>query len=131
MQNSRFTVSIISGEPETLEEKGIDEVEFLFSPNPGEELRPLARIASGGELSRVILSFKHILAQQEGLSTLIFDEVDSGIGGATAEVVGKKLSEISKYYQVICITHLPQIACFGNSTSPLARRLRLAGPSPM
>lgn len=114
MQSPKFVVNIIGSEEKTLDEKGIDQVEFFFSPNPGEALRPLTRIASGGELSRVILSFKHILAQEEGVSTLIFDEVDSGIGGATAEVVGQKLSEISKYYQAICITHLPQIACYGD-----------------
>jgi len=95
-------------------EKGVDEVEFLISPNTGEALRPLAKIASGGELSRIILALKRVVAQERGSPTLIFDEVDSGIGGATAEVVGKKLKEISRNQQTLCITHLPQIASFAD-----------------
>ena len=121
MSNTRFFVNIIPSE--SLYEKGMDHVEFLISPNPGEELRPLARVASGGELSRVMLAFKHIFAQEESVSTLIFDEVDSGIGGATAEVVGQKLFDISKYYQTICITHLPQIACFGENHYSISKKV--------
>lgn len=112
MKHTRFEAALRSSE--TLDEKGGDQVEFLVSPNPGEDLRPLARIASGGELSRVMLAFKHLLAQEEEIATLIFDEVDSGIGGATADIVGRKLFEIAKYHQTICITHLPQIACYGD-----------------
>lgn len=95
-------------------EKGVDVVEFLIAPNPGEELRPLAKIASGGELSRIILALKRVVAQEKGPTTLIFDEVDSGIGGATAEVVGRKLKEIARQQQTLCITHLPQIASFAD-----------------
>ena len=121
MQNTRFSVKNIQSD--SLDEKGMDQIEFLISPNPGEELRPLARIASGGELSRLMLAFKHIFAQEEKVSTLIFDEVDSGIGGATAEVVGKKLYTISRYYQTICITHLPQIACFGDNQYSITKKI--------
>ncbi|MFA4917407.1 MAG: DNA repair protein RecN [Syntrophales bacterium] len=101
------------GEP-LLGRKGIDEVEFYLSTNVGETLKPLNRTASGGELSRIILAMKKVLAQTGSVATIIFDEVDSGIGGAMAEVVGEKLRDVSRYHQVLCITHLPQIACFGN-----------------
>lgn len=94
--------------------KGIDDVEFYLSTSAGEELKPLARIASGGELSRIVLAIKKVLTGAGHLGTIIFDEVDSGIGGATAEIVGEKLKEAAAHYQVICITHLPQIACFAD-----------------
>jgi len=95
-------------------EYGIDRVTFMIAPNVGEDLKPLASIVSGGELSRVVLALKAILAQTESVETVVFDEVDAGIGGKVAEVVGKKLLSLSRYYQTICITHLPQIAKFGN-----------------
>ena len=91
-------------------EKGLDEVETYVSLNPGEPLRPLREVGSGGELSRIMLSIKTVLADTEGVSTLIFDEIDSGISGRTAEKVGEKLQKIAKNHQVILITHLPQIA---------------------
>ena len=91
-------------------EKGLDEVEAYVSLNPGEPLRPLREVGSGGELSRIMLSIKTVLADTEGVSTLIFDEIDSGISGRTAEKVGEKLQKIAKNHQVILITHLPQIA---------------------
>ncbi|MBW1981386.1 MAG: DNA repair protein RecN [Deltaproteobacteria bacterium] len=97
-----------------LDSSGIDRVAFLFSANPGEELRPLARVASGGELSRVVLALKELQAREGSQETLIFDEVDAGIGGRTAELVGRRLKALSKSYQVICITHLPQIAAYGD-----------------
>ncbi len=87
-------------------------MEFLISPNPGEELRPLRKIASGGELSRVMLALKSIGKETERLKTLIFDEIDSGIGGKTAEFVAQKLRALARQHQVLCITHLPQIASF-------------------
>jgi DNA repair protein RecN (Recombination protein N) len=99
-------------EMEKIREKGTEEIEFLISPNPGEELRPLRKIASGGELSRIMLALRSIGKEGGKLKTLIFDEIDSGIGGKTAEFVAKKLKQISKQHQVICITHLPQIASF-------------------
>ena len=89
-------------------------MEFFLSTNVGEELKPLNRIASGGELSRIILAMKKALARTGSVGTVIFDEVDSGIGGAVAEVIGSKLRDVAQNHQVICITHLPQIACFGD-----------------
>lgn len=93
---------------------GLGTLEFLFSPNPGEELRPLAKIASGGELSRVMLALKSILNDQDTVPVMIFDEVDTGIGGGVAEKVGAKLQKVSRTKQVFCITHLPQIAGMGS-----------------
>jgi len=94
---------------------GLDRVEFMISPNPGEELRPLSRIASGGELSRIMLAIKTILSRTASVETIVFDEVDSGVSGATAEVVGEKISSLAAYHQIVCITHLPQIACQGET----------------
>jgi len=93
-----------------LSKDGIERIEFLISPNLGEELKPLIKIASGGEISRIMLSIKNILRKIDPMLTLVFDEIDSGIGGETAFAVGKKLKEISRDKQVICITHLAQIA---------------------
>jgi len=100
---------------EALKADGFDRVEFMLSPNVGEELKPLSRIASGGELSRIMLALKTILARTGAVETVVFDEVDSGIGGATAEVVGDKLRSLSEYHQILCITHLPQIASKGTT----------------
>jgi DNA repair protein RecN (Recombination protein N) len=96
-------------------EQGIDVAECYLSANVGEDLRPLARIASGGELSRVMLAIRTLAAAGAPGKTLIFDEIDAGIGGRVADVVGKKLSDIGKSYQVLCITHLPQIAASGHA----------------
>jgi DNA repair protein RecN (Recombination protein N) len=111
MKKTAFQVRI---DDQALSSKGKDRIEFLISPNIGEEVKPLAKIASGGELSRIMLALKRILAIIGGRQVLIFDEVDAGIGGAIAEVVGRKLRELSKHHQVICVTHLPQIACFAD-----------------
>ena len=89
---------------------GRDQVEFLFSANPGEPANPLAKVVSGGELSRLMLAMKCILARRDQVDTVIFDEVDAGIGGQAAEAVGLKISELAGHHQVFCITHLPQIA---------------------
>ena len=94
---------------------GVDTLEFMISPNVGEDLRPLARIASGGELSRIMLALKTMMAQSGSVETLIFDEIDTGIGGSIATVVGEKLKALSSYHQILCITHLPQIAAFGKT----------------
>ena len=123
MKKVRFRIEVLSeegngadrGPRPRLNEKGMDRVEFLLSPNPGEDLKPLAKIASGGELSRIMLAMKRIFAEESAVRTLIFDEVDAGIGGGIAEIVGRKLKEISRQHQVFCITHLPQIACFADS----------------
>ena len=92
---------------------GNDIVEFLISTNRGEPLKPLSKIASGGEMSRIMLAFKKIIGDYDEIPTMIFDEIDSGISGIAASVVGKKLSEIAENHQIICITHLPQIAAYG------------------
>jgi DNA repair protein RecN (Recombination protein N) len=106
------------GEPEAraagLGSSGCDSVEFSIVTNQGEDPKPLSKIASGGELSRIVLALKKILARNYSVPTLLFDEVDAGIGGAVAHAVGLKLKEIAQDHQVLCITHLPQIACFGN-----------------
>ena len=96
-----------------LTENGMDRARFLIAPNVGEVLKPLASIASGGELSRVVLALKAILAETDALETVVFDEVDAGIGGGTAEVVGRKIADLARHHQIICITHLSQIAKFG------------------
>jgi DNA repair protein RecN (Recombination protein N) len=93
---------------------GIDTVEFHLSPNLGQPPMALARIASGGELSRVMLALKRLEAQRRGVATMIFDEVDAGIGGEIAQVVGRKLKDLAKYHQILCVTHLPQIAAFAD-----------------
>jgi DNA repair protein RecN (Recombination protein N) len=121
MKKTAFTVTITQ-EPgqDTLDghrlgPHGADRVEFLISPNPGEEPKPLAKIASGGELSRIMLALKTILVEGDSIPTLVFDEVDAGIGGAVAEEVGKKLKSVATKRQVFCITHLPQIASMATS----------------
>ena len=101
-------------EKNAVHETGIDHVCFLIAPNVGEPLKPLSSIVSGGELSRIVLALKAILAQTEAVETIVFDEVDAGIGGSVAEVVGRKLSVLAGRHQIICITHLPQIAKFGD-----------------
>jgi DNA repair protein RecN (Recombination protein N) len=93
---------------------GFDKVEFLVAPNPGEGLKPLAKIASGGETSRLMLALKNVLARADQVPTLIFDEIDQGIGGRVGGVVGQKLWNLGHQHQVLCITHLPQLAVFGD-----------------
>ncbi len=126
MSQTRFEVSLIpiaanlAPDPfllagdKIMTETGFETARFLIAPNIGEDLKPLAEIASGGELSRIVLALKAILAQTDALETIIFDEVDAGIGGTVAEVVGNKLAKLSRFHQVVCITHLPQIARFGD-----------------
>jgi len=103
---------------------GWDEVEYMISPNLGEPLKPLAQIASGGELSRTLLGLNALLAGQNKVMTLIFDEVDSGIGGAVAEAVGRKIKALSRFHQVLCITHLPQIAAFADKHHQVFKEVR-------
>jgi DNA repair protein RecN (Recombination protein N) len=112
MGRTRFEVRFNATEPPEDEwlETGIDRAEFFVSPNPGEDVRPLARIVSGGELSRVMLALKTMAVGGAAGKTLIFDEVDAGIGGRVAEVVGESLERLGERFQVVCITHLPQIA---------------------
>jgi DNA repair protein RecN (Recombination protein N) len=111
MDRTRFTVEVSSLPGEMgCDQTGQDGVEFLFSANPGEPLKPLTRIASGGELSRVMLALKTILAESDQVPVLIFDEVDAGVGGAVAEVMGTRLRDLGRHHQVFCVTHLPQVA---------------------
>ena len=107
----------------SITETGADRATFMIAPNPGEELKPLAGIASGGELSRVVLALKAILAETGAVETIVFDEVDAGIGGITAEVVGRKLYELARHHQIICITHLPQIAKFGEGHFSITKQV--------
>lgn len=100
----------VKEEPLRYTRKGFDDVDFLISTNPEEKIKPLSQVASGGELSRIMLALKTVLARKDAVDTLIFDEIDAGISGRTAQKVAEKLSEVSKEHQVICITHLPQIA---------------------
>jgi len=125
MQGARFGLDIrweedpqgapIDGRRVALTPSGLDRVEFLVAPNPGEGLKPLAKIASGGEASRLMLGLKSVLAQADHTPTLIFDEIDQGIGGRVGAVVGQKLWALARAHQVLCITHLPQLAAFGDS----------------
>jgi DNA repair protein RecN (Recombination protein N) len=103
------------------DKNGIDQIEFLLSPNPGEPLKPLARIASGGESARLLLALKSILSRVDDVPTLVFDEVDVGVGGRAGHVVGEKLWGISDRHQVICITHLAQVASFGDAHYAIAK----------
>lgn len=102
---------------------GYDSIEFLISTNPGESIKPLGKIASGGELSRIMLAIKTILSGEEGVETLIFDEIDTGISGITAQMVAGKLTQIAKSCQVLCITHLAQIACMADSHYLIEKRV--------
>ena len=104
----------VDGKHYAFRSHGMDNVEFLIAPNVGSEARPISKIASGGEISRIMLALKTVLVQVDEIPTLLFDEIDSGIGGKVADVVGRKLKELSEFAQVICITHLPQIARFAD-----------------
>ena len=110
--NSEFKIDI--NRLDEIGPLGYDKVEFLISTNPGDPLMPLTKIASGGEISRIMLAFKHIIGETDRVETMIFDEIDTGISGHTALVVGRKLSEIADHRQIISVTHLPQIAAYGD-----------------
>lgn len=112
MPNVSLAVSQHSGK---LTLSGMDSIEFLISANVGEEPRPIAKIASGGELSRIMLALKNVIAEKDNIPTLIFDEIDTGVSGKAAQKIGCKLKEISRYRQVLCVTHLAQIAIMGNN----------------
>ena len=116
--------SFLAMDGHAIGETGIDAATFMIAPNVGEDEKPLSEIASGGELSRVVLALKAILAGTESVETLVFDEVDAGIGGEAAEVVGKKLASLSKFHQVICITHLPQIAKYGDHHFKISKHVQ-------
>jgi len=125
MERARFSIDVrqvpdengieVEGSRCHVDENGVDFVEFMISPNPGEPLRPLAKIASGGELSRVMLAIKTILADTEQVGTLIFDEVDTGVSGRAAQAIAEKLARVGVNRQVLCITHLPQVASLADA----------------
>ena len=128
MKQARFHIRLDSvaadpGDLDRIKDTGLDEVEFLISPNPGEQLRPLRKIASGGELSRIMLALKAIGKDKGAAKTLIFDEIDSGIGGKTAECIAQKLKSLAKNHQILCITHLPQIASFAAHHYKIEKRI--------
>lgn len=114
----------VEGKRLALYPTGLDRVEFLVAPNPGEGLKPLARIASGGETSRLMLGLKSVLAKADRTPTLIFDEIDQGIGGRVGTVVGEKLWSLSDAHQVLCITHLPQLAAFGDQHIKVEKKVQ-------
>jgi len=130
MPDTRFSILIKqdTGEDTTdgfrATQKGIDSIEFLISPNVGEALKPLSKIASGGELSRMMLTLKSIIAKGDKIPVLIFDEIDAGIGGRTAETVGQKLKNLSSSHQIICITHLPQIASYADRHLRIEKKIK-------
>ncbi|GAP16215.1 DNA repair protein RecN [Levilinea saccharolytica] len=102
------------GQRAAFDENGFDQVEFMIAPNPGEGFKPLVKIASGGETSRLMLALKNVLARADAIPTLVFDEIDQGIGGRVGTVVGEKLWTLARQHQVLCVTHLPQLAAFGD-----------------
>jgi len=111
MEQAIFQVTVSSDEAaEGLGPAGRDRVEFLLSSNPGEPPRPLGRVASGGELSRIMLALKTVLAEMDQVPVLVFDEIDTGVGGAVAAAMGTRLRKLGSFHQVFCITHLPQVA---------------------
>lgn len=115
MLGGKFCVNLIPNPNQNFSAHGLEKIEFLVSTNPGQALQPLNKIVSGGELSRISLAINVITATKEVTPTLVFDEVDSGIGGKTADIVGHLMRELAQKTQVICITHLPQVACYGNT----------------
>ena len=105
----------VEGDPEKVSADGYDRVNYLISTNPGEPIKPLNQVASGGELSRIMLALKTVLADRDGVDTLIFDEIDSGISGKTAWKVAEKIGRLGRAHQILCITHLPQIAAMADT----------------
>ena len=119
--NSEFRIDI--SRLDEIGPLGFDKVEFLISTNPGEPLMPLTKIASGGEISRIMLAFKHIIGETDRVETMIFDEIDTGISGHTALVVGRKLAGIAGHRQIISVTHLPQIAAYGDDNYLISKSI--------
>jgi len=111
MEKAVFTIQLNRDQPAAV---GIDAVEFIVQTNPGQAAQPLRKVASGGELSRVMLSLKGVLAAGDRVSVLVFDEIDSNVGGRLGAVIGQKLRDLARHHQVLCITHLPQIACYAD-----------------
>ena len=115
MPGGKFEISIVELSEDSANQLGINNIEFLISANPGQKPLPLAKIASGGELSRMSLAIQVIASNGSNIPTMVFDEVDSGVGGSVAEIVGRRLQEIGESRQVLCVTHLPQVASLANN----------------
>ena len=114
MKNAKFNIEVLFSESKEFNKKGLDKVEFLIATNIGEEAKPLVKIASGGEMSRIMLSIKNVLSEIDEIPVMIFDEIDTGISGVAANVTGEKIKKIAKNHQVICVTHLASIAAKGD-----------------
>ena len=112
MNRVRFAIDFAEKDPGP---DGCDVVRFLMSANAGEDLKPISKIASGGELARIMLALKNVLAEQEAVGTLVFDEVDTGVSGRAAQKVAEKLAQVSRGKQVLCVTHLPQLAAMADT----------------
>jgi len=121
MKNVKFEVNFSKKGGFT--QNGYDNIEFLISPNPGEALKPLAKIASGGETSRIMLALKDLLAEADGIETFVFDEIDAGVSGRTAQSVAEKLFSASKARQILCVSHLPQIAAMADTHYLIEKKL--------
>ncbi|MGM9572112.1 MAG: DNA repair protein RecN, partial [bacterium] len=121
--NMKNVVFVIDFQKSAPQKQGMDKIEFRFSSNLGEKVSSLSEIASGGELSRVMLALKVILAKIDQIPVLIFDEIDTGIGGQTAQIVGEKMALLAKERQVICVTHAPQIACQAHSHFVISKKI--------
>ena len=117
-------VPVEGGQRVAFDVNGIERVEFMIAPNPGEGFKPLVKIASGGETSRLMLTIKNVLARADHIPTLIFDEIDQGIGGRVGTVVGQKLWRLARHHQVMCVTHLPQLAAFGEQHLQVQKRMQ-------
>ena len=113
LENTQFEVRFSDGKKE-LNKNGFDQVEFYITTNPGEPLKPLAKVASGGELSRILLAVKSIFSKAQEKTSIVFDEVDTGVSGRVAQAIAEKISGIASGSQVLCITHLPQVAAAGD-----------------
>ena len=122
MPNAQFSVAV-EMEEGAYARSGCDAVGFMMTPNPGEPMKPVKEIASGGELSRVMLALKTVFAKADRVPILVFDEVDAGIGGVVARAVGQKLAALGRTHQVLCVTHLPQVACFGRAHFAVAKQV--------
>jgi DNA repair protein RecN (Recombination protein N) len=120
-QQSHFEITLQTAEAPSA--SGLDEIEFQFAPNAGEPARPLRAIASSGEMSRVMLALKTVLAAEDEIPLLVFDEIDANVGGETAVVVGEKMRQIARRHQVICITHLPAVAAAAASHYLVTKRM--------
>jgi DNA repair protein RecN (Recombination protein N) len=114
----------VDGDAVAFDASGVDQVVFRLAPNPGEPARPLGRIASGGELSRVALAIKAVLADADATPTLVFDEVDTGVGGRGGDALGRRLWSLGRSHQVLCVTHLPQVAAHADAHFQIAKRER-------